>query len=348
MEEYKIYDLKEETINLFKDCFDANGSPKNIENIRWQFFENTESNCFVDIAFDEEKNKTAGIYAVSCVKFKIGDTSCPGTQSLDTITDIDYRGKGLFTKLSRNVYKNVEDGGVRLVYGFPNGNSIHGFKKKLEWNVLDPVPFLIKPLKSKYFTDKIKVLKFLPNLSLSFSKLKKSKRYSISEQSDFPSEVNEVWEQFSTHFKVAVVRDQDYLNWRYLKKPNENYRIAHCRDANNKYVGFIVFATKEKHNGKIGYIMEFVYNPDNSEAASHLLNYAVSHIKKEKADCVLAWCFEHSPNYRTFKKEFFVNMPEKIRPIELHFGARCFNSELNKEVYNRENWYISYSDSDTV
>ena len=36
----------------------ANGAQnsKEIENIKWQFMQNTEANSFVEIAFDEEKN----------------------------------------------------------------------------------------------------------------------------------------------------------------------------------------------------------------------------------------------------------------------------------------------------
>jgi hypothetical protein len=348
MDNFKIFDLDIESVKLFKDCFDANGSPKKRENIEWQFFDNTVSSCFVDIAYDEKKGKTAGIYAVSGVKFKVGSEEIIGTQSLDTITDINYRGKGLFTVLSKSVYNKLINSEIGLVYGFPNGNSIHGFEKKLDWNVLDPLPFLIKPLKSKYFTDRIKALSFLPNIQLSFSKLKRSKNFFISEENVFPKEVNIIWERFSANFEVAVVRDRDYLNWRYVRKPNQNYRIAHCHDQNNEYVGFVVFTTKEKHNGKIGYIMELIYDPASSEAATLLMNHAVTSIKSESADCILAWCLEHSPSYNTFKKDFFVKMPEKIRPIELHFGARCFNSELKEQVYKRENWYLSYSDSDTV
>ena len=348
MNNYKSFDLNKDTVKLFKECFDVNGSPKKKENIEWQFFDNSASSWFVEIAYDEEQNRTAGIYAMSGVKFKVGVNQIIGTQSLDTITDVNYRGKGLFTGLSNSVYSKAKDAGIGLVYGFPNGNSIHGFVKKLEWNVLDPLPFLIKPLKSKYFTDKIKILKFLPNFNLSFSKLKNSKNLTISEEKNFPNGVDVIWERFSTQFKVAVVRDLDYLNWRYLKKPNEDYRIAHCHNQNNEYVGFIVFTIKAKHNGKIGYIMELIYDPACPEAAKFLLNYAVSSLKKENADCILAWCLQHSPNYNAFKKDFFVTMPEKFKPIELHFGARSFRRELNDLVNKRENWYISYSDSDTV
>ncbi|PTM08488.1 MAG: hypothetical protein DA407_07940 [Bacteroidetes bacterium] len=341
-------ELKKETVSLFKNCFDDNNSPKNTENIGWQFFDNTSSNSFVTIAFDDEKKKPAAIYAVSCVKFKVGDTTSIGTQSLDTITDIDYRGQGFFIKLAKDVYSKAQDSGMALVYGFPNGNSIHGFAKKLEWTVLDPLPFLIKPLKSQYFTKKIKALRFLPNIKLSLSKFRFSGNYLLKAENHFPDEVNKIWEIFSSNIEVAVVRDKAYLDWRYIQKPNEDYKILHCWDKKETYLGFVIYAVKEKHNGSIGYIMELMYDLKQPKSGEHLLSYAVDNMKKEGADCILSWCLEHSPNYNIYKKEFFLYMPEKIRPIELHFGVRSLQKSNEEIIGDRKNWYISYSDSDTV
>lgn len=348
MQNFKIHHISESSLDMYKKCFDENGSPKKIENIKWQFFQNTESNSFVDIAYDEKKKKIAAIYATSCVKFKIDEETSIGTQSLDTITDIDYRGQGLFINLAKNVYEKAKNDNVSLVYGFPNGNSIHGFEKKLTWQVLDPVPFLIKPLKSKYFTEKIKFLRFLPNINMPFTKFKKDENFIIKEKNNFPEEVNIIWKQFSNEIKVSVERDKPYLDWRYIQKPNENYKIAHCYNKENKYLGFVIYAVKEKHNGKIGYIMEILYDLNEPKAAKLLLNYAISKIKNEKADCILSWCLEHSPNYNIYKNSFFINLPEKFRPIELHFGARAFQEKIKRIVNKRENWYLSYSDSDTV
>ena len=42
MPNFDIYHLGKDYFNLYKDCFDLNGSPKNIENIEWQFIQNTE------------------------------------------------------------------------------------------------------------------------------------------------------------------------------------------------------------------------------------------------------------------------------------------------------------------
>lgn len=348
MRDFKIYHLSDSSLNMYKKCFDENGSAKKIENLKWQFLQNTEASSFVDIAFDEKKQKTAAIYAISCVKFKFDEETSVGTQSLDTITDVDYRGQGLFINLAKGIYEKAKNDNVSLVYGFPNGSSIHGFKKKLEWQVLDPVPFLIKPLKSKYFTEKIKYLKFFPNIDLSFSNFKNNKKYIINENKNFPEEVNSVWKQFSKEIKVAVERNKCYLDWRYVQKPNENYKIAHCYSSANKYLGFVIYTVKEKHDGKIAYVMELLYDLNEPKAAKLLLEYAISQIKKENADCILSWCLKHSPNYSVYKKLLFINLPEKFRPIELHFGVKAFQEKIKALVSKRENWYLSYSDSDTV
>lgn len=343
-----LENLSENTIGVFKACFDRNNSPKEVDSIRWQFILNPVKDKYVDIAIDMEVNKTAAIYAIFPVKFKLGTAFKNGSQSLDTITDIDYRGKGLFITLAKDIYQKAKENDVALVYGFPNGNSIHGFEKKLEWKVLDPVPFLIKPLKSAYFTRKLSFLSFLPNVNLSLTKYSKNKNYNIIERFEFPDAVNAVWESFSESIKVAVHRDKSYLDWRYIQKPFENYKIAHCYDKNDHYLGFIVFVIKGKHGGKIAYIMEMIYDLKHPKASSQLLEYAISEIKKEQADCILSWCLDHSPSAGIYKKHFFVRMPEKFRPIELHFGVRSFQKQWDAITTKRENWYLSYSDSDTV
>lgn len=348
MENYLIKNISEDTLSIYKNCFDENDSPKELKVIDWQFLKTPVDKKFVSICIDQTNEKTAAIYAVFPIKFKISETTYLATQSLDTITDINYRGKGLFIKLAKDVYQKAKDDAAALVYGFPNGNSIHGFKTKLGWEVLDPVPFLIKPLKTSYFTNKVAMLKWLPNINLSVSGYSISKKISISEANSFPETVNNLWEVFSKNISVALHRDKQYLDWRYINKPFEDYKIAHCYDQNNNHLGYIVYTTKGKHGGKIAYIMELIYNLDNPQVGKKLLQFAINTIKKEKADCILAWNFDHSPSNKVYKKSFFIKMPEKFRPIELHFGACIFNENLKETIKNRKNWYLSYSDSDTV
>jgi Acetyltransferase (GNAT) domain len=348
LKDFKILNLDSTTANIYKNCFDSNDSPKDSEIIKWQFLEKKQQETLVEIAFDEHKDKAAAIYATFYVKFQINNKICSAIQSLDTITDAEYRGKGLFISLAKNVYKVAQDKGFVLVYGFPNGNSIHGFEKKLGWFTLDPVPFLLKPLKTKYFTNKLKWLRFLPNINIWSRNYKDDANYILKEEDNFPSEVELIWKKFSKNIPVSLYRDKAYLDWRYVDKPKEDYKIIHCYDNKNSYLGFIVFCIKEKHEGKIGYIMELVFDTSFPKSGKQLLSFAIDRIKKQNADCILCWCFRHSPNFTTFKRKSFFSLPEKVRPIELHFGARGFSDETITVIKERQNWYISYSDSDTV
>jgi hypothetical protein len=344
---YKIENISAATVESYKNCFDINNSPKSILSIKWQFLENTINKQFVNIYIDQANNKVAAIYAIAPVEFKIQNNYLLASQSLDTITDVDYRGKGFFIKLATDLYEKAKDENIKLVYGFPNGNSIHGFSKKLSWKVLDPVPFLIKPIRASYFTKKIKILSWLPNFKLAFQN-RISKNIFFIEKFEFPNEVNTIWKKFSNNIPVAVERNKAYLDWRYISKPNENYKILHGYTADNTYIGFIVYCVKKKHGGNIAYIMEYIYDPKYELEARYILKKAINNIIIEKADCILTWCFKHSPNFRNYKKNLFINIPEILKPIELHFGVRSFDESLNNDVYERTNWYLSYSDSDTV
>lgn len=348
MNDYKILELEEKSVAVYKDCFDKNGSPKKETIIRWQFLENPVAKTYVDIAVDKLTEEVAAIYAIFPVRFKLEDKVVIGSQSLDTITDVNHRGKGLFINLAKSVFQKAKNDDVKFVYGFPNGNSIYGFEKKLEWSVLDPVPFLIKPLRTSYFTKKVPFFGWLPNINLVRKKNARNPQFIIKKIRSFPQEVDKIWESFSNVIAVGIQRDKAYLTWRYVNKPEENYQILHAYSKEGIYLGFVVYTVKEKHNGKIGYIMELIYDPITPKIGKLLLEYAVNEINLSKADCVLSWCLSHSPNYHSYKSIKFFNMPEKLRPIELHFGARSFDKDYEAIILNRKNWYLSYSDSDTV
>jgi hypothetical protein len=332
----------------YKKAFDNNNSPKYIEKLEWMHFHNPVNTPLVSITYGKG-GEVASIYAVMPIFFKIENSLVKACQSLDTLTDINHRGKGLFVESANNVYKSASESDYKLVYGFPNGSSVHGFIKKLNWKLLDPVPFLFKPLKSGYFLKKILGNSIGSLLNFNISSTKKiglSKSEEIIEIKRFSKDSDVLWESFSSLFKVSINRNSDYLNWRFVEKPDENYkRYGFYR--NGKLLGFIVFINKDKHSGNIGYIMELIVLPNEAEVGKKLLQWALNDFIKNKVDVILSWCFQHSPNFQIFKSKRFFDLPEKLKPIELHFGYANFNADEGI-VCKRENWYLSYADSDTV
>ena len=337
-----------EDLGRFGACFAKHDSPKRPESLRWQYAANPTKQVFVDFAMSDD-GRLAAIYATLPSRFRIRGRVELGVQSVDTITDEDFRGKGLFLKLAKSTYARAAESGARLVYGFPNGNSAHGFFERLDWKNLDPVPFLIRPLRTGYVLDRLgskKYTRLRPDVPLLLPWARGPRRGTVERITRFDARASALWAAFSAQVGVAVERDEHYLNWR-LSKPGEDYRHLAVIER-DRMTALVSFTVKSKHDGRIGYVMESLCLPGADAQLRGLLRLALADMGKERADVVLAWCMPHSPTYPSLVRNGFFPFPTKLRPIELHFGARAFAPEHADVIERREGWYLSYLDSDTV
>ncbi len=342
-------------LDLFAACFAKNSDrPRSLESLRWQYFDNPTNRLFVDMALTEDETRIAAIYATLPGRMRVrGQGVRLAAQSLDTLTDVDFRGRGLFVRLAQKTYARLAASQAALVYGFPNGSSAPGFFRKLGWENLDPVPFLVRPLRTRYFAGRVPgyagtLLRWLPDLPL---RAPATPRFGagvrLVHDPVLDGAVDELWREFREDLGIVLDRSAAYLRWRVVEKPEERYRRIAIRDEQG-LAALCIFTVKDKHGGRIGYVMELLHRRSSARAAAKLLACAVREMAADGADAVLAWCFPHSPNHRAYLRNAFVPLPERFRPIELHFGARAFDDRLAPLVGDRSQWYLSYLDSDTV
>lgn len=336
-------------LRRFADCFDANGDPKELRVLRWQYLANPVGKLYVDLATAGER--IAGVYATFPVEMMIGGHRVVGVQSLDTLTDGEHRGKGLFTKLAAQVYDRCKASGVALVYGFPNASSAPGFFGKLGWTRLDPVPYLFLPLRARYFLRRLGVpaglTRVVPDrLPTRHAAPMPAADEEVAVMNGLDPAIDGVWERFAQHVRVSVIRDRRYLAWR-LARPGGGYKVHGFRRA-GELRGFAITSLRAKHGGNVGYVMDVIHVPDDHRAGEILLGAAVDDLANAGADVALGWCLEHAPNRTTYRRVGFRTLPEPIRPIELHFGVRALDAPPDAALGNRRNWYLSYLDSDTV
>lgn len=337
-------------LGLFAACFSRNDSPRTLAALRWQYLDNPTGKLLVDVvdAGSGADARLAAIYAVLPVPVVVDGKPSIGVQSLDTLTDADFRGRGLFLKLAKSTYERAAREGAAFVYGFPNGNSAHGFFSRLEWVRLDPVPFLVRPLRTRYLLRRLgERLGALPDVTLPSRLPSPPDDQELRAVRRFDERHEAIWRANARHIGVAVDRSAAYLNWRLRDKPGEDYRVLALHER-GELLGFVAHCLKEKHGGRIGYVLELLHRPDRSDAGVQLLRAAVDDLARRGADLALAWNLPHSPNHAAFGGAGFVPFPERLRPVELHFGARRLALPDSVAVGNRARWYLSYCDSDTV
>lgn len=342
----------DEELKKYRDCFYANGTKKSLNVLKWFHQQNLRNSNSIYYALTSDTGSIAAIYTYLPVVLRCMGKLVNGMQSFDTLTDKDHRSKGLFIKLASRIEKEEGLNNNELVYGFPNENSVHGFVNKLGFTYFGEVPFLIKPFRISYFIQQILKSKDenhpYGQLTLNVARHVKIKQdLDIREIPEFDKNYDELYNLVSGKINIGVNRNADYMNWRYVSKPEEQYNRYGLYEK-NQLRGVIVFTLKAKHNGKIGYLMELLYDPKNEAAAKYLLKFCSTTLRRNKADLILAWCFNHSFNYKAIRGNGYFRFPEKFRPQKLGFITKPLNSKNAEEINNIKNWYISYSDSDTV
>ncbi|ACA85871.1 GNAT family N-acetyltransferase [Shewanella woodyi] len=116
---------------LFLESFDKE---LNCDLWKWAYLDNPFGEPLVSIAIHD--NKIIGHYAVIPMNLENSSSSMLGFLSMTTMVAVDYRKHRLFQLLAERVYKKIESlNEPAIVFGFPNDNSVPGFKKRLGWTV---------------------------------------------------------------------------------------------------------------------------------------------------------------------------------------------------------------------
>jgi len=96
------------------------------------------------LAYDGDREPLA-FYAVIPCFLKYDERLVLAAQSADTMTNPNFRFKGLFVELSNLTFKLCRQEGIFIVFGFPNQNSYHGAVNKLSWQLTETLHYFSIP-----------------------------------------------------------------------------------------------------------------------------------------------------------------------------------------------------------
>jgi len=307
LSEYKCGD-EEFIIELFNRSFNR---PLTYCYWKWRYLDNPNMNTnLINLAWDCDR--LAAHYAVSPTIMFIDSKKCNSALSMTTMTDPNYRGKGLFTKLANKLFENSS---LDVIYGVPNENSVKGFTEKLNFKLIKEIPMLV----SKKFSIKYKINNHCVIL----------KR--------FDKRFDDFFINMIDKYKIITCRNSDYLNWRFIDNTINKYKVFAYIE-NDNVLGYLVTKTYSIGSTLIGDIVDLLVVDEN--VLKELLNIAFSSFQIQNVLEVNTW-FNDKELIKVLE-EFGFSKSNK----SFHFIVKD-NSEKNKEVlFNYNNWYLTMSDID--
>jgi len=297
--------------------------------LSWSFGQRPDA-----FAVARAKGRVVGVSAYIHTRMTLGPRAeGDAYQAVDSFVDESMRGAGIFTKLARAYEANLLENGGDLVWGFPNRDIAPLWFDRLGWQRFGQAPFLIKPLRAGYFLRKARIPLDFPVAS--------GKDQNLPAVEDIGAWADGLWERFCEGRHIGTVRSRAYLNHRLFAAPHFRYRVVANPDPGRG--ALVATRAAKKHGTHIGYIMEAIGGPTVEE----LLRSELARLRDRGAELAFAWSFPWSPNYRLFRKAGFVPFPKPLRPIQVWFGCRPLTPRAAPAA-DRNRWYLSYLDSDTV
>lgn len=284
------------------------------------------------------------------VLLKVGDRYHNASWSMAMFSVPEYRNRGIGVMLMNEWIKSIP---VSLGLGStPDSYPLfHGE----EW--IRPgegyVPTFIKILDAEFFFKKrvknkllLKLFSALGNAGLKFlnealfRKASSREDCHVEKVARFDERIDAFWERVSSKFKVMVVRNKTYLNWKFAEQPLVSYDIyqVSCGERVSGYVILRVLPHK-----KTGWIVDFLADPDDEKTMQCLISHCIFYF-----DCQYP---ETQAIYAPFLgkrfEKYFTKYGFWKRKSPMFFFVRINNSAVSKEILSEaDHWFVTKGDSD--
>jgi predicted N-acetyltransferase YhbS len=296
----------------------------------------------------ENDGEIVGHYALIPIRIKGTNSIHLGTLTINLAIHPDYQHHGIFPLLAEKAHKELCQEGILFSYCYPNNNSYPIFINKLLWIKIDTLPMLFRPLNLKLLIKRKINNKYLSELIYPFGMLftKKSfrdqkyhskEKINIKKATSFDERLDSFFKEASKEYKHIIVRDQQFLTWRYLNNPNYNYTI-YLAEKNGKVLGFIVLKTIPVNNSNSGMIVDLLTLPHHECITFALVSKAINFFEKENADVIT--CFVQSKYYYDLLRKLgFIPIPFLKPKICIK------NNTQKKTILPNVNWFITNGDA---
>ena len=263
------------------------------------------------------------------------------------------RGKGVFRNLADFVHQDLLNSSIDFIYTFPNYRSIHTFINYNGYTNIKTFNIYILPTQSSnIIRSRInlfgfeKAFGFVVNKSLSFFSMPLKNGIEIILHNTFNHQLINVFNSFIQSYSISLIRDFEYLNWRYLEKPNSKHYIFSIEE-NNKPQAVAIFKLDEIFNNNVLLLMDFAFEPEKNNYLLQLLNEIKITPKKYIAeDFNLIFTTGLNRFYQELWKIGFMSIPGRFIPRQLNLLVKNCKLQNKEIIYKPESWNVTLSDWD--
>jgi len=347
-------------VTLLKAAF---GKWHSLDYWRWMYQENPAGKPIIWVA---QHGKTIiGHHAIIPIRMKIADENLMGSQGVNAATHPSYQRQGIFSSIAARCNRDTPVHNIPLTFGFSRKRVEPILKRHARRVHICSMVSMVKvlnwrPLLARYLPSDI----LIRTTSLALRKTVRSGSVGAQAKEDlrvqriskFDGRFTRFWNAISRSFQIVVIRDQEYLNWRYVDNPEGNY-VIYIAGKKKNILGYCVLKEDHQKDKTLGLIVDILGFQNGRNAVSCLIQTAVEYFQKRNADLVVCIMSEKNPYKAALLKAGFGNSPFRkmaltctIPPTTDAKNKRAQFKQsvtISQDSFLREkrNWFMMFGDS---
>jgi GNAT superfamily N-acetyltransferase len=320
---------------------------------RWMYMDGPKGAGQIWVAYDDEE--IVGQYPIVFMPMKVGSEILMASQNVDLMTHPAYRHQGMFATLERKALDELCKQGISITIGFPNEEAYLGHKKS-GWFNISTMKTVFKPINwEKTINVKMKIKNRLLTKLLVFGgtivfdriffrtyKVPDIEGITITQVTSFDEGFDRLWDRVSKQYPIIVVRNKNYLNWRF-SGPDRNYLIFAAKRA-DEVQGYLVLSDRLANNLKTSVIVDMV--AESEEVMQCLVSEVIKICQRLGVDLISYSMIANSAYHHALRRSGFITLPFFKGD---RFCAYSSSKQFSKTfLQNPKNWLVQIGDSDEL
>jgi len=328
----------------------------NVEYWKWKYRDNPIGKRIVDVVLINDK--IVGCNHAFFLSIKVGNRFFNSIQSADLGIHSDFRGQGLFSKMSDHRKMQLNENDVKFTY-YLSGNPIIIGRSKREGHPIFPVEIaqLVRIRDVDLHFDHFPTERpFLTKLGFrgleTLGRLRLPRRggdlkggFLVREISEFDDRVEKFCDGIKEKYSFIVERSKDYLNWRYCDDRGGSYLVLLAEEGKD-IVGYGVLRINRYNQEYFeGYIVDILTEGHRLDVAGALLAEMVQRCDEEDVNIIHYWLPKKHPFEDVANRHGFIDSRRELgvfyNPVDISSDLEIFMNSTPLDfhfVYGDTDW----------
>jgi GNAT superfamily N-acetyltransferase len=286
---FRRADFRLEADRLVSFRREAFGRAFSTDEVLWFNFKHPYYDARAYVAEEKSTKRIASSICMLPFRYRVGGATTMVSLATGGATHPDFRGLGLFTRISQILVQQENRFGITCGIGYPNAAALP-LHVAAGWLV----PGQLSLFEKRGFERSAEILQPVERFD---------ERYKV------------LYEEAAQDFDFIHVKDHRVLNWRYKQRPGVEY---YCFEVGRSQLdGFIVLKKFKQSEVRKTHIVDFLARTEQS--AHHLISVAEQFA--EGSDLLNLWMWPQSPYESFFRSRGFQPTDQVTSVIFQCFGV---------------------------